>query len=71
MLNVGDVADYRCSLALLYGADTVRQAEALLNRSECFFDLETRGADMQGSGMHQTLLAAYDKLFAPSAEVAA
>jgi len=51
-------------MVLLYGAETVRQAEALLDRSERFFGLETLGADMQGSAMHQALLAAYDKLFA-------
>jgi ribosomal protein S12 methylthiotransferase accessory factor len=48
----------------MYGAETVRQAEALLDRSERFFGLEALGSDMQGSAMHQTLLAAYDKLFA-------
>lgn len=64
ILNVDNVDNYRRSLALLYGAETVRQAEALLDRSERFFGLETLGADMQGSAMHQTLLAAYDKLFA-------
>lgn len=65
MLNVDDVENYRRSLVLLYGTETVRQAEALLDRSERFFGLETLGADMQGSAMHQTLLAAYDKLFVP------
>ncbi|HZV64269.1 MAG TPA: 30S ribosomal protein S12 methylthiotransferase accessory factor YcaO [Telluria sp.] len=64
ILNVDDVDNYRRAMVLLYGADTVRQAEALLDRSERFFGLETLGADMQGSAMHQTLLAAYDKLFA-------
>jgi ribosomal protein S12 methylthiotransferase accessory factor len=64
ILNVGEVDNYRRSMVLLYGADTVRQAEALLDRSERFFGLEPLGADMQGSAMHQTLLAAYDKLFA-------
>jgi ribosomal protein S12 methylthiotransferase accessory factor len=63
MLNVDDVDNYRRSMVLLYGAETVRQAEALLDRSERFFGLETLGADMEGSPMHQTLLAAYDKLF--------
>lgn len=38
--------------------------EALLDRREKFFGLETLGSDMEGSAMHQTLLAAYDKLFA-------
>jgi ribosomal protein S12 methylthiotransferase accessory factor len=64
ILNVEDIENYRRSLILLYGAETVRQAEALLDRSERFFGLQTLGADMQGSAMHQTLLAAYDKLFA-------
>ncbi|MCE3607488.1 YcaO-like family protein [Massilia sp. P8910] len=64
MLNVEDVENYRRSMALLYGEETVRQAEALLDRSERFFGLETLGTDMQGSAMHQTLVAAYDKLFA-------
>ena len=63
MINVEDVDNYRRSMVLLYGVDTVRQAEALLARSERFFGLETLGADMEGSPMHQTLLAAYDKLF--------
>ena len=49
---------------MLYGAETVRQAQALLDRSERFFGLDTLGSDMQGSAMHQTLLKAYDKLFA-------
>jgi ribosomal protein S12 methylthiotransferase accessory factor len=36
----------------------------LLERSERFFGLDPLGPDMQGSAMHTTLLAAYDKLFA-------
>lgn len=64
LMNLDDAGNYRRSLDLLYGAATVRQAEALLNRSERFFGLETLGADMEGSQMHRTLLAAYDKLFA-------
>ena len=63
MLNVEDVADYRRSMVLLYGEESVRQAAALIDRSERFFGLETLGADYQGSKMHQTLLKAYDKLF--------
>jgi ribosomal protein S12 methylthiotransferase accessory factor len=64
LLNLGDAADYLRSLTLLYGAETVRQAQALLDRSEKFFGLDTLGPDMEGSAMHQTLLKAYDKLFA-------
>src|SRR5690606_18890680 len=64
ILNVDNADDYRRSLVLMYGAETVRQADALLDRSERFFGLDSLGPDMQGSAMHQTLLAAYDKLFA-------
>ena len=64
LLNLDDADNYRRSLTLLYGAETVRQAQALLDRGERFFGLDTLGSDMQGSAMHQTLLKAYDKLFA-------
>ena len=64
LMQLEGVDDYRRSLDLLYGAATVRQAEALLDRSERFFGLEPLGADMQGSAMHRGLLTAYDKLFA-------
>ncbi len=67
LMNLEQVDGFRRALVLLYGAETVRQAEALLDRSERFFGLDTLGPDMQGSAMHQTLLAAYDKLFAESA----
>ena len=64
LLNLDDAANFHRTLTLLYGAETVRQAQALLDRSERFFGLSTLGPDMEGSAMHQTLLAAYDKLFA-------
>lgn len=64
IMNIDNPDDYRRSLALLYSAETVQLAEALLDRRERYFGLDTLGADMQGSAMHQTLLAAYDKLFA-------
>ena len=65
LMELDPIDNYRRALDLLYGVDTVRQAEALLNRSERFFGLVRLGPDMQGSAMHQTLLVAYDKLFAP------
>lgn len=65
MLKLDNTENFRRSLTLLYGAEAVRQAEALLDRSERFFGLDTLGPDMEGSEMHQTLLAAYDKLFVP------
>jgi ribosomal protein S12 methylthiotransferase accessory factor len=64
LMNLEDAGNYRRSLNLLYGVESVRQAETLLDRSERFFGLNTLGADMEGSAMHQTLLTAYDKLFA-------
>ncbi|HEY8709262.1 MAG TPA: 30S ribosomal protein S12 methylthiotransferase accessory factor YcaO [Burkholderiaceae bacterium] len=64
LLKLEHREDFLRASTLLYGAETVRQARALLDRSERFFGLEPLGADMQGSAMHQTLLAAYDKLFA-------
>ena len=67
LMNLEDIDAHRRSLALLYGAETVRQAEALLDREEKFFGLDTLGPDMQGSAMHQSLLLAYDKLFAAAA----
>jgi ribosomal protein S12 methylthiotransferase accessory factor len=67
LMNLEDIGNHRRSLTLLYGAETVRQAQALLDRVERFFGLDTLGPDMEGSAMHQTLLAAYDKLFAPAA----
>lgn len=64
LMDLKDVDAHLRSLRLLFGGETVRQAQALLERSEKFFGLETLGPDMEGSPMHQTLLAAYDKLFA-------
>jgi ribosomal protein S12 methylthiotransferase accessory factor len=55
---------YEASLQLLYGAETLRQAKALLDHSERFFGLEDLGENMEASAMHQSLLNAYDKLFA-------
>ena len=64
LLNLEDTADYRRALNLLYGEETVRQAQALIDGSEKFFGLVALGPDMEGSAMHASLLKAYDKLFA-------
>lgn len=66
LLNLPNPDSYQHPLELLYGSDTVRQAQALLAREERFFGLATLGRDMEGSAMHRTLLDAYDKLFATS-----
>ena len=44
--------------------DSIGELKTLLDCSDRFFGLHTLGADLEGSAMHQTLLAAYDKLFA-------
>jgi ribosomal protein S12 methylthiotransferase accessory factor len=64
VLNLDDAEPYLHSLGLMFGADTLRQAQALIAGDERFFGLDTLGVDMQGSPMHSNLLAAYDKLFA-------
>lgn len=63
LMGLENIEDQRRSLTLMFGAETLRQAEALLDRSKRFFGLMALGPDMEGSAMHQTLLAAYDKLF--------
>ena len=67
LLNLEDTEPYLHALRLMFGAQTLSQAQALISGEERFFGLDVLGVDMQGSPMHTTLLAAYDKLFAPSA----
>ncbi len=54
------------SLLLLYGAETLAEAQKLVNRlgkgAERFFGLGSLGVNMEGSKMHTQLLAAYDKV---------
>lgn len=63
LMQLNNAAPLQRSLALLYGAESVCQAQALLDSNERFFGLMTLGSGMEGSAMHRTLLAAYDKLF--------
>ncbi|MBI3228860.1 MAG: YcaO-like family protein [Burkholderiales bacterium] len=65
ILTLEDSAQYQRVLGLLYGEETLATAKALLAREQRFFGLDNLGPNMEGSAMHQTLLAAYDKLFAP------
>ena len=67
LARAGDLAKRICAQEARQFAIAHHVAAALLDRSEKFFGLETLGADMQGSAMHTTLLAAYDKLFAVAA----
>ncbi|USX28457.1 30S ribosomal protein S12 methylthiotransferase accessory factor YcaO [Oxalobacteraceae bacterium OTU3CINTB1] len=67
IVRLEEPENFRRALGLLYGAETLAMAEALLDGSERFFGLETLGPNFEGSALHQSLLAAYDKLFAPDA----
>jgi ribosomal protein S12 methylthiotransferase accessory factor len=62
LLNLEGAASYRKALLPLYGAETLRQAEALLARESRFFGVTAPGLALHGCDMHQRLLAAYGKL---------
>ncbi len=64
LLGLGDSAPFEAALQSLYGAETLAQAKALLNRSDRFYGLPTLGMNLDGCDMHQRLLAAYAKLHA-------
>jgi ribosomal protein S12 methylthiotransferase accessory factor len=51
----------REALELLHGADTVAQAEALIEGEQRFFGIAAPGSALQGCGAHQRLLVAYAK----------
>ena len=62
LISLGDASAYAESLQHLYGATTLQQAKALLNREQRFFGLNAPGLNLAGCDMHQRLLAAYAKL---------
>jgi len=64
LLNLGETAPYGDALKHLYGADTLQQAQALLNGEQRFFGLHAPGMGLEGCDMHQRLLEAYGKLHA-------
>jgi ribosomal protein S12 methylthiotransferase accessory factor len=63
LIELGKVAGYTSGLNLLYGAETLAQAQALVARDLRFFGLGMLGENMQGSQMHQKLLQAYAKVW--------
>ncbi|MBL0125625.1 MAG: YcaO-like family protein [Betaproteobacteria bacterium] len=65
ILQLEDARRYDANLQLLFGADALRQAWALVDREQQFFGLNTLGANMEGSDMHRRLLAAYQKVQRP------
>jgi ribosomal protein S12 methylthiotransferase accessory factor len=62
LLRLEDAQPYRNAVEQLYGAETLRQAEALLSGESRFFGLAAPGPSLEGCSMHRRLLAAYDKL---------
>ncbi|WP_220635227.1 30S ribosomal protein S12 methylthiotransferase accessory factor YcaO [Georgfuchsia toluolica] len=62
LLKLGDPERFDATLSLLFGAETLRQAYALVRREQQFFGLSTLGPNMEGSEMHQRLLVAYQKV---------
>lgn len=62
VLQLDQSASFDDALRLLFGEATLSQAYALINREQQFFGLNTLGTDMEGSVMHQRLLAAYQKV---------
>ena len=65
ILQLEDPKRYDANLRLLFGAETLKQAYALVNREQQFFGLNTLGANMEGSEMHRRLLSAYEKVQRP------
>ncbi|MEQ1602175.1 MAG: 30s ribosomal protein S12 methylthiotransferase accessory protein YcaO [Methylophilaceae bacterium] len=63
IIQLQDAAPFSANLQLLYGTETLRQAQALISGEERFFGLDTLGPNMEGSNMHQRLLAAYNKVW--------
>ena len=64
LIQLDDVAPFIQQVTLLFGAETVAQAQALLQREQQYFGLNNLGADMHGSRVHEQLLIAYDKVWA-------
>jgi len=63
VLESGDTALFEKNLALMYGKETLAQAQRLVNQEEQYFGLENLGSNMEASKMHQQLLAAYRKVW--------
>jgi ribosomal protein S12 methylthiotransferase accessory factor len=62
VLQLDQSAPFDDALRLLFGEATLSQAYALIKREQQFFGLNTLGANMEGSVMHQRLLGAYQKV---------
>jgi ribosomal protein S12 methylthiotransferase accessory factor len=63
MLQLEHTAPFEAGLQLLYGADTLRLAQDLLDGELRFFGLGMLGPNMEESAIHQRLLQAYRKIW--------
>ena len=61
--EMGGSAPYETSLSLMYGAETLAQAQQLVSGKQQYLGLNNLGANIEGSQMHQQLLAAYGKVW--------
>lgn len=61
--EMGGSAPYETSLSLMYGAERLAQAQHLVSGKQQYLGLNNLGANMEGSQMHQQLLAAYGKVW--------
>ncbi len=68
LCDSGEYEPYRTSLESLYGKTTLDTAEALLTRTQRFFDITAPGNELAGFEMHHRLLEAYDKVHRQHAE---
>ena len=64
LIQLDDIAPFIAQVTLLFGATTMAQAQALLQRDEQYLGLGNLGDQMQGSAVHEQLLLAYDKVWA-------
>lgn len=62
-LESGDTALFEANLQLMYGTETLQQAQHLLSGEAQYFGLNNLGNNMEGSLMHQQLLKAYGKVW--------
>ena len=62
MTELEHTKPYNANLALMYGVETLKQAQQLLSRESRYFGLNNLGQNMEGSEMHKQLLLAYHKV---------
>ena len=62
MAGLDHTTPFNRNLALMYGQETLVQAQQLLSHESRYFGLNNLGANMEGSEMHKQLLLAYQKV---------